>query len=269
MYAHSKQELRSTGAFHKTKLCRFMQTGHCTLGAKCNFAHSAVELREPETLEGLDELEGVDSAPPPGLEDLGIENMISDLLSDDDDEDTKERRPPPGLPDASRRLEPPKLPPPPFMPLGPPSDPWSFGNSIIPETLDRGDPMKPFKDAEPGAEALWNVQNLFAAADSAPAGFPALGGGYAAEGGSLPYGGTLNDFSSPWGSDALTDQYNSLIGHTGNAWDWQVFGENAVMDQKDDLKMKSGFAQGGDYLQQASAQLWQESSSFNHLAIQR
>lgn len=43
-FAHNKDELRSTGASHKTKLCRFV--GHCALGAKCNFAHSDLELRE-------------------------------------------------------------------------------------------------------------------------------------------------------------------------------------------------------------------------------
>merc|ERR1719433_1217337 len=44
-YAHSKEDLRTTSTFHKTKLCRFSQLGHCALGAKCNFAHSPDEIR--------------------------------------------------------------------------------------------------------------------------------------------------------------------------------------------------------------------------------
>jgi len=46
-YAHDKDELRYSSAFtsYKTKFCRFMESGTCSLGAKCNFAHSPVELR--------------------------------------------------------------------------------------------------------------------------------------------------------------------------------------------------------------------------------
>eukprot|EP00435_Cladocopium_sp_Y103_P056712 s375_g19.t1 len=38
-----------TSTFHKTKLCRFSQMGHCALGSKCNFAHSEEEIRPLDT----------------------------------------------------------------------------------------------------------------------------------------------------------------------------------------------------------------------------
>jgi len=48
-YAHSKEELRTTSASasaFKTKPCRFFtETGQCSLGSKCNFAHHLDELR--------------------------------------------------------------------------------------------------------------------------------------------------------------------------------------------------------------------------------
>eukprot|EP00930_Biecheleria_cincta_P054567 TRINITY_DN4080_c0_g1_i1.p1 TRINITY_DN4080_c0_g1~~TRINITY_DN4080_c0_g1_i1.p1 ORF type:complete len:310 (+),score=33.52 TRINITY_DN4080_c0_g1_i1:119-1048(+) len=46
MYAHHRDELRGTSIYHKTKICRFAQTGQCTLGSKCNFAHSDREIRK-------------------------------------------------------------------------------------------------------------------------------------------------------------------------------------------------------------------------------
>jgi hypothetical protein len=52
-----------------------MQTGHCSLGAKCNFAHSRVELREPIVRDGLQL--------PPGL---GLDSIIG-LLSDDESDE--------------------------------------------------------------------------------------------------------------------------------------------------------------------------------------
>lgn len=60
-YAHNKEELRSTGAFQRTKLCRNLQYGRCPRGDKCNFAHSEAELQAPKTIQqGLKML-------PPGL----------------------------------------------------------------------------------------------------------------------------------------------------------------------------------------------------------
>lgn len=50
-YAHSKDEL-VTGSCHKTKFCRFEQLGKCNLGNKCQFAHSADELRKPARVPG-------------------------------------------------------------------------------------------------------------------------------------------------------------------------------------------------------------------------
>jgi len=40
--------LRATDSFHKTKLCKFWPAGHCTLGAKCRFAHSTDEVRDDQ-----------------------------------------------------------------------------------------------------------------------------------------------------------------------------------------------------------------------------
>lgn len=51
MYAHHREELRGTSIYHKTKICRFAQTGHCTLGSKCNFAHSDLEIRQAQESE--------------------------------------------------------------------------------------------------------------------------------------------------------------------------------------------------------------------------
>jgi hypothetical protein len=257
MYAHSKQELRSTGAFHKTKLCRFMQTGHCTLGAKCNFAHSAVELREPETIEGVE--------PPPGL---GWESMVSDLLSEDDedaynalpdyapagyhakqaagfekhakkvaDKDVKSERPLPA-----------------YVPLAPSADSWTTeflaaaraaeekkAHQEHPAALDT------FKQ-DVGMESFWDAQNLIASSDSMC--YPDMG----FQGSNLAYGDAFNEFASPWAGGLLIEQYASLM---GSAWDWQLFGDSAVIDQKEELKMKSEmmapgmsyWQQGGEFVQ--------------------
>lgn len=245
MYAHSKQELRSTGAFHKTKLCRFMQTGHCTLGAKCNFAHSAVELREPETIEGVE--------PPPGL---GWESMVSGLLSDDDDEDDTEKSlPPPGFDtrkaaDKDIKSE---LPPPAYVPLGASSDSWSFATPMATEKRDR-QVETGFKEGPVGMESFWDVQNLLASnvANESMGGFPDLGF-YSPEGSNLAYGGAFNEFASPWAPNLLLEQYASLL---GNTWDWNVFGDNAVIDEKDQLKMKS------------QQHLWQHGTGFSPAAQQ-
>jgi hypothetical protein len=56
-----------------------MQTGYCSLGPKCNFAHSQSELRLPAKIEGF-EL-------PPGLELQGVLDLLDDDENDDDDED--------------------------------------------------------------------------------------------------------------------------------------------------------------------------------------
>lgn len=234
MYAHSKQELRSTGAFHKTKLCRFMQTGHCTLGAKCNFAHSAVELREPETIEGMD--------PPPGL---GLESMVSGLLSDDDDEEEVEKALPlQGLKSSTRNAEKDiksDLPLPAYVPLGGSLDAWSFGAQPVQSNgQDRRDlpgGHEQFKE-DVGMESFWDTQNLVS---SNAMGFSELGF-YPPEGNSLAYSGAFHDpmaaFPNPWAGGMLLEQYASLF---GNAWDYAAFSDNVGLDHKDELKIKSGF----------------------------
>jgi len=209
-----------------------MQTGHCTLGAKCNFAHSAVELREPETIEGMDA--------PPGL---GLESMVSELLSDDDDDEV-EKALPPGLGLSSNRSADKDTKsdlPPAYVPLGGPPDVWSFGAQPVHSNgQDKGDLQSghdQFKE-DVGMESFWDVQNLVA---SNAMGFPELGF-YPPEGNSLAYGGAFNDpmaaFPNPWAGGNLFEQYASLF---GNTWDYAAFSDNVGLDPKDELKIKSGF----------------------------
>jgi len=177
LYAHTKDELRSTGAFHKTKLCRFMQTGHCTLGAKCNFAHSSVELREPETIESLQ--------PPPGL---GLENMVSELLSDEDDDSDGSTR----VPDAGIvELEPAYI----RVPGLSQSDACSFGTE---------------KDA--GLNSYWEFQNQVMAAGAMDFGcYPPAGGSMAYGGAYGSYGGAYGAVPDPWVSNAMSEHYGSSL----------------------------------------------------------
>jgi hypothetical protein len=45
-FAHSRDELRSTANVFKTKMCKFyVTTGSCSLGSGCRFAHGHDELR--------------------------------------------------------------------------------------------------------------------------------------------------------------------------------------------------------------------------------
>jgi len=217
MYAHSKEELRSTGAYHKTKLCRFMQTGHCTLGAKCNFAHSAVELREPETID--DSLES-----PPGLG--GWESVLGGLLSDDEDDA-------PGM--VTTPLKPTYAP----LPRASPMCPWTVNaSSISEESTECGEESFGASEAA-GLGSPWDYQNAMdfqLGALAAVSGYPpdAAYGGF---GMADPYG--------IWsGNPMVVDPYANALFANPNAyepWDWRAFGDNVVIDQKDEsLRLNGG-----------------------------
>jgi hypothetical protein len=219
-YAHSKEELRSTGAFHKTKLCRFMQTGHCTLGAKCNFAHSSVELREPETIESL--------RPPPGL---GFESMVSDLLSEDDDESKAMKK----VEDTrAKGIGPAYV----HLPALSAADPWSLGVANV-ESL----PSQEYKDGYAAAfqdnVALWDLQSQLAASAVASAAMDYSC--FSAEVSNMAYNGAYN-WADPWGSTAMSDDYGSALvssGYEDAGWDWQLFGPSLIIDQTDEMTVKS------------------------------
>lgn len=171
-----------------------MQTGHCTLGSKCNFAHSSVELREPETIDVLE--------PPPGL---GLESMIGGLLSDDD-EDSSE-----GSPGLQRTKIEDNLKPA-YVKVS--SMPDIFGaSSISEESTDCEDGLAAFQE-DPNI-AFWDYKYQQLAAGS-PIDFP-LGelGCYPLEG-NLPYGA----WASPWAGGVMADQYTgSLFSNNFGPWD--------------------------------------------------
>lgn len=200
MYAHSKEELRSTGAFHKTKLCRFMQTGHCTLGAKCNFAHSSVELREPETIDMLEA--------PPGLD---WNSMLGGMLSEEEDDPAKSLNPAyvrvPGL-----------------------SDSWKGSAANKPEA--------PGRSAAPFG---WQRQfGQISSSDVVDFQLGEMQGYYATEGDNCAYGDSHNDWAGAWAGSPMPEYYtSSLFGHGLGSWDWRVFGNNVVVDQEDEMKVKS------------------------------
>jgi len=156
-----------------------MQTGHCTLGAKCNFAHSSVELREPETIESLQA--------PPGL---GLENMVSELLSDEDDDSDGSTRVPDDLKPAYIRV-----------PGLLQSDAWSFGAEEASCAQDTG------------LNSYWEFQNQVMATGAID--FCC----YPPAGGSIPYGGAYGSYGGaygavpdPWVSNAMSEHYgNSLF----------------------------------------------------------
>jgi hypothetical protein len=216
MYAHSKEELRSTGAYHKTKLCRFMQTGHCTLGSKCNFAHSAVELREPETIDAL--------GAPPGL---GWESMLDGLLSDEEGSSED---------DAISSLKPA------YVNVPALADAWTLGATGISEA-DCKNGSAAFKEShfpmteDTGLASFWDYQCPGGAMD-----FP-LGdmSCYSPEGSNFAYGGAFNDWTGAWAGNAMADLYTAapLYGSGFGIWDWRQFGDSVVIDQKKDtMKVK-------------------------------
>jgi hypothetical protein len=68
-FAHTENELRTTSFFHKTKMCKFADTGRCKHGSECRFAHDASELGPQEAAPGSEKAENVPmTADPSGLE---------------------------------------------------------------------------------------------------------------------------------------------------------------------------------------------------------
>merc|ERR1719421_14274 len=45
-YAHNKEQLRTTSVFSRNEPCRFWQEGHCELGDRCNYVHTAAAREE-------------------------------------------------------------------------------------------------------------------------------------------------------------------------------------------------------------------------------
>jgi len=227
-YAHSKEELRSTGAFHKTKLCRFMQTGHCTLGAKCNFAHSSVELREPETID-------LTLEPPPGL---GWESMLGGLLSDGEEDSADDK---PGAKDDTKAKRSSKDFKPAYVRVRPMPDSWPFGSACISEeSTDCEDGFGQFQEDA----ALTSFWDGYAASQQLPYGGMdfQLGdlGGYSPEGSNFACGGAFNEWTGPWAGQPMAEHYaSSLFSGALAPWDWRSFGDSVVIDQKDELKVKS------------------------------
>jgi hypothetical protein len=95
-----------------------MQTGHCSLGSKCNFAHSQVELREPVSIDGIDG--------PPGITWESIVGLLNDGEKDSSYESGKGADQHTSTDAFNEKANPA------YVPLPMASDPWN----VVPE--DRG-----------------------------------------------------------------------------------------------------------------------------------
>jgi len=60
-FAHTRTELRCTGAFYKTTICKLFRHGRCRLGKFCRHAHSDEELRQGSLTSTM--VFGIDEAP--------------------------------------------------------------------------------------------------------------------------------------------------------------------------------------------------------------
>lgn len=230
-FAHENLDLRRLPDLRCTKLCKtLIQTGHCT-NRSCMYAHSKEELRSTGAFHKtklcrfmqtghctlgakcnfahssveLREPETIELEAPPGLD---WDSMLGGMLSEEDDPAEPAYVRIPGLPDSCKRSAAKKLQAPGRRPapLG-----WQsqFGQISASAVVD-------FQLGE-------------------------MQGYYATEGENCAYVGTHNDWTGAWAGSPMPDEHytTSLFGHGLGSWDWAVFGNNVVVDQEDEMKVKS------------------------------